>query len=140
MYTYICIYTHIHIYIYIHIYTYIHIYIYIICIVHCLLSIAQCPLPNAYCLLPIAHCCCLQPLVIQSSWRSQDKYVGSIAIWQAVGFIVSVIVAFMCLMSLYVQLGGIQRIKIIQFKPYRICLIVNTYLPICSFALDSERR
>jgi len=31
-----------------------------------------------------------------------DKYVGSIAIWQAVGFIVSVIVAFMCLMSLYV--------------------------------------
>merc|ERR1740130_832340 len=31
-----------------------------------------------------------------------DKYVGSIAIWQAVGFIVSVVVAFMCLLSLYV--------------------------------------
>jgi hypothetical protein len=31
-----------------------------------------------------------------------DPYVGSIALWQAVGFILSVIVAVMCLLSLYV--------------------------------------
>jgi len=35
-------------------------------------------------------------------FQSYEPYVGSIAIWQAAGFLISVVVAFMCLLSLYV--------------------------------------
>jgi len=36
------------------------------------------------------------------SFSSWEPYVGNIAIWQAVAFMVSVVVCFMCLISLYV--------------------------------------